>query len=125
MWRHNDVIGVTYSSSGVGTTPHLAGGLFGLRTGLKAVHVPFRGSATVDVSTGMIDFALDNVASYTAFLKTGGGVGARALAVTAIERCESGVFPCLCHLLVGRHGARAPKSAMSSGACGSPQTRWR
>ena len=73
MWRHNDVFTVTYSSSGVGKTPHLAGGLFGLRPGLKAVHVPFRGSATVDVSTGMIDFALDNVASYTAFLKTGGG----------------------------------------------------
>ena len=80
--------GVTYSSSGVGTTPHLAGALFGLRTGLKAVHVPFRGSATVEVSTGLIDFAIDNVASYTAFLKAG---RARALAVTAMERWP--VFP--------------------------------
>lgn len=79
---------MTYSSSGVGTTPHLAGALFGLRTGLKAVHVPFRGSATVEVSTGMIDFAIDNVASYTAFLRAG---RARALAVTALERWP--VFP--------------------------------
>lgn len=75
--------GVTFSSSGVGTTPHLAGELFGVRTGIKVVHVPFRGSATTEVMAGTIDFAIDNVASYTALLRAG---KARALAVTAPQR---------------------------------------
>ena len=80
--------GVTFSSSGVGTTPHLSGELFGIRTGLKVVHVPFRGSATTEVMSGTIDFALDNVASYTALLRAG---RVRALAVTSAERWP--VFP--------------------------------
>ena len=80
--------GVTFSSSGVGTTPHLSGELFGQRTGIKVVHVPFRGSATTEVMAGTIDFAIDNVASYTPFLKAG---RARALAVTSPERWP--VFP--------------------------------
>lgn len=82
-WAASRPQGVTYSSSGIGTTPHLAGELFGLRTGLKTVHVPFRGSAPVEVISGQIDFAIDNVASYTPFLKSG---QARALAVTAATR---------------------------------------
>ena len=75
--------GVTYSSSGVGTTPHLAGELFGHRAGLKTVHVPFRSSATTEVISGTIDFAIDNVASYTQFIKAG---KARGLAVTSADR---------------------------------------
>ena len=75
--------GVTYSSSGVGTTPHLAGELFGHRAGIKTVHVPFRSSAVTEVTAGTIDFAIDNVASYTQFIKAG---KVRALAVTAADR---------------------------------------
>ena len=75
--------GVTYSSSGVGTTPHLAGELFGHRAGIKTVHVPFRSSATTEVMSGTIDFAIDNVASYTQFIKAG---KARGLAVTSADR---------------------------------------
>jgi tripartite-type tricarboxylate transporter receptor subunit TctC len=75
--------GVTFSSSGVGTTPHLAGELFGHRAGIKTVHVPFRSSATTEVMSGTIDFAIDNVASWTPFVKAG---RARALAVTLPDR---------------------------------------
>ena len=75
--------GVTFSSSGVGTTPHLAGELFGVRTGLKVLHVPFRGSASTEVMSGAIDFAIDNVASYTPLLRAN---RVRALAVTAPDR---------------------------------------
>ena len=82
-WAATKPKGVTYSSSGVGTTPHLAGELFGLRAGLKTVHVPFRSSATVEVMNGTIDFAIDNVASYTSFIKAG---KVRPLAVTAADR---------------------------------------
>ncbi len=80
--------GVTFSSSGVGTTPHLAGELFGVRTGLKVLHVPFRGSASTEVMRGAIDFAIDNVGSYTPVLRAN---RVRALAVTSPERWP--VFP--------------------------------
>ena len=82
-WAMAQPKGVTFSSSGVGTTPHLAGELFGHRTGIKTVHVPFRSSATTEVMAGTIDFAIDNVASYTPFVKAG---RARALAVTSADR---------------------------------------
>src|SRR2546423_3742642 len=36
---------MNFSSSGSGTTQHLSGELFKLRTGTKIVHVPFRGTA--------------------------------------------------------------------------------
>ena len=82
-WALSQPQGVTYSSSGVGTTPHLSGELFAVRSGIKCVHVPFRGSATIEVVNRTIDFAIDNVSSYTAMLKAG---RARALAVTSADR---------------------------------------
>ena len=82
-WARKKPQGVTFSSSGIGTTPHLAGELFGLKSGLKVVHVPFRGSANTEVVAGTIDFAIDNVASYTPMLRSG---RARALAVTSPYR---------------------------------------
>lgn len=82
-WAKAQPKGVTFSSSGVGTTPHLAGEMFGLKSGIKVVHVPFRGSANTEVIAGTIDFAIDNLASYAALLRAG---RARALAVTSAER---------------------------------------
>src|SRR5262245_57581017 len=37
--------GISIGSPGPGTTPHLSGVLFAARTGINAVHVPFRGAA--------------------------------------------------------------------------------
>ena len=51
-WARRKPQGVTFSSSGVGTTPHLAGELFGVQAGVKVVHVPFRGSANTEVVAG-------------------------------------------------------------------------
>jgi tripartite-type tricarboxylate transporter receptor subunit TctC len=36
---------ITYASGGVGSSAHMAAELFSRRTGIKMVHVPFRGSA--------------------------------------------------------------------------------
>jgi tripartite-type tricarboxylate transporter receptor subunit TctC len=36
---------LNYSSAGVGTTPHLCGELFKLRTGIDIVHIPYNGNA--------------------------------------------------------------------------------
>ena len=84
-WARKQPKGVSYGSAGVGTTPHLAGELFRARTGLQAVHIPYRGAAQSmpALMAGDTDFAIDNIASYTPLIKAG---KVRALAVTASER---------------------------------------
>ncbi len=84
-WARARPQGVTYSSPGIGTTPHLAGALFAQRAGYNGIHVPFRGSAQgmPAVLSGSVDFALDNLASWVPVLQEG---RARGLAVTSAER---------------------------------------
>ncbi len=76
---------ITYGSPGVGTSPHLSAALFSTRTGLKAVHVPFRGAAQTipAMLSGDVNFAIDNLASYISLIENG---QMRALAVTSAER---------------------------------------
>ena len=54
---------LTYGSQGVGTTTHLAGSLFGARTGIEMVHVPYRGSpaAIMDLTGGRLAMMFDNL----------------------------------------------------------------
>ena len=84
-WARQQPKGVNFGSAGVGTTPHLAGELFRVRTGIQAVHIPFRGAAQSmpALMAGDTDFAIDNIASYTPLIKAG---KVRALAVTCPER---------------------------------------
>ena len=84
-WARKQPKGVSYGSAGVGTTPHLSGELFRARTGIQAVHIPYRGAAQSmpALMAGDTDFAIDNIASYTPLIKAG---KVRALAVTASER---------------------------------------
>jgi tripartite-type tricarboxylate transporter receptor subunit TctC len=76
---------VTYGSPGVGTTPHLSAALFSTRTGINAVHVPFRGAAQTipAMLAGDVTYAVDNLASYTSTIASG---QMRPLAVTTAER---------------------------------------
>src|SRR5512144_3313813 len=76
---------VSYGSPGVGTSPHLSGVMFVKRTGLDAVHVPFRGAAQTipAMLAGDVHFAIDNLTSYIPTLDTG---KMRALAVTSDKR---------------------------------------
>ena len=76
---------VSYGSPGVGTTPHLSAALFSTRTGINAVHVPFRGAAQTipAMLSGDITFAIDNLASYIPQIQSG---KMRALAVTSARR---------------------------------------
>ncbi len=89
-WARKQPKGVTFGSAGVGTTPHLAGELFRVRTGIEALHVPFRGAAQSmpALVAGETDFAIDNIASYTPLVKS---EKVRALAVTCPYRWPS--FP--------------------------------
>lgn len=76
---------VSFGSPGVGTSPHLSGVLFAKRTGLDAVHVPFRGAAQTipAMLSGDVNFALDNLTSYISTIESG---KMRALAITSAQR---------------------------------------
>lgn len=84
-WSKKQSKGVNFASSGVGTTPHLAGELFKVRTGIGAEHIPYRGASQSmpALLSGDVDFAIDNIASYLPMIKAG---KVRALAITATER---------------------------------------
>ena len=74
-----------FGSPGVGTSPHLSGVMFTKRTGIDAVHVPFRGAAQTipAMLAGDVTFAIDNLASYVPIIQSG---KMRALAVTSAQR---------------------------------------
>src|SRR5688500_3505704 len=64
---------MNYSSSGSGTTQHLSGELFNLRTGIKTVHVPYKGSAPslTAVIGGEVDLTYANIPAISAHVKSG------------------------------------------------------
>ena len=56
---------LNFSSSGIGSTQHLAGEMLNLVAGVKTVHVPYKGSAAAmtDLVAGNVTFSLDTTAS--------------------------------------------------------------
>ncbi|WP_458097203.1 Bug family tripartite tricarboxylate transporter substrate binding protein [Roseomonas sp. WA12] len=76
---------LTYGSAGNGSSLHLAGELFRLRTGIDIVHVPYRGAAPAitDLLGGTIDLILADVPVVISHIRSG---ALPALAVTANER---------------------------------------
>src|SRR6185503_989291 len=84
-WAKARPNGITIGSPGPGTSPHLSGVLFAARTGVNAVHVPFRGAAQTipAMLAGDVNFAVDNLASYIPQIESG---AMRALAVTSSQR---------------------------------------
>jgi tripartite-type tricarboxylate transporter receptor subunit TctC len=76
---------MNFSSSGSGTTQHLSGELFNLRTGVKLVHVPFRGTAPslTAVVGGEIEITFANIPAISSFVKAG---RLRPLATTGSKR---------------------------------------
>ena len=80
-FRHCDLNGT--STSMMIEQYHL--GVFAARTGVQAVHVPFKGaSETIPAMlAGDVNFAIDNLASYVSQIESG---NMRALAVTSAAR---------------------------------------
>ncbi|TAJ27921.1 tripartite tricarboxylate transporter substrate binding protein [Bosea sp. (in: a-proteobacteria)] len=79
---------LTYASSGVGTSLHLAGELFQKLTGAKMVHVPYRGSAQAiqDLMGGRVDLIFDNITSALPHAKAG---TIRPLGVSTLKRAPT------------------------------------
>jgi len=81
---------LSFASAGVGTTPHLAGEMFNLRTGIGATHVPYRGisASYADLMTGKVHFSFSSIAGARPLVSEG---KLRALATTG--PAPSNVFP--------------------------------
>jgi len=64
---------VTYASQGNGSTSHLTAELFSTMTGIKLVHVPYKGEgpALVDLTGGRVDIFFGNIAAALRFQKAG------------------------------------------------------
>ncbi|WP_442594126.1 Bug family tripartite tricarboxylate transporter substrate binding protein [Parapusillimonas sp. JC17] len=76
----------TYASGGVGSSQHLAGASFKMRTNIDVLHVPFKGTAPAltDVMAGRVDMVITTGA--LAPLKSG---KLRALAVSSQQRISA------------------------------------
>src|SRR5215472_3777295 len=76
---------ITMASAGVGSFGHLAGELFQMMTGVKFVHVPYRGAgpALTDLLGGQVQMSIIGLAGSLEHVASG---KLRALAVTAAAR---------------------------------------
>jgi tripartite-type tricarboxylate transporter receptor subunit TctC len=79
---------INMASSGNGTSIHLSGELFMSMTGVKMLHVPYRGSAPAlnDMLSGQVQVMFDNLPSSIGHIKAG---KLRALAVTTASRAPA------------------------------------
>jgi tripartite-type tricarboxylate transporter receptor subunit TctC len=78
---------LNYASSGVATTPHLAGALLNARAGIKLVHVPYQGSspAITDLLAGRTQVMFSPVSVVLPHIKAG---TLKALAWAAPKRSD-------------------------------------
>jgi tripartite-type tricarboxylate transporter receptor subunit TctC len=76
---------IAYGSSGNGTSPHLSGELFSGVTGIKLIHVPYKGSSQVmvDLIAGRVSLMFSPASTALPHIKAG---KLKALATTGLER---------------------------------------
>lgn len=76
---------INYGSAGNGTGPHLGAELLASLTGIKMVHVPYKGMgpASVDLTTGLIQFGMPGIGSVKGAIAKG---QVRVLAVAGTKR---------------------------------------
>ncbi len=78
---------INMASAGNGTTPHMTGELFKMKTGIDMVHVPYRGGAPAltDLVAGQVHVYFGATSGSIEYIKAG---KLRALAVTTATRSE-------------------------------------
>lgn len=76
---------LNYASASTGGMPHLAGELFNTMTGVRMVHIPYKGAApaTTDLLAGQVSLMFNNMLSAMPQVKSG---RLRAIAVTSTKR---------------------------------------
>jgi tripartite-type tricarboxylate transporter receptor subunit TctC len=76
---------IFYGSSGVGTTVHLSGALFEYMTGVKWIHVPYKGAgpALIDMLAGQFSLYFGNMPSVIGYARQG---RLRGLAISGARR---------------------------------------
>ncbi|MGB6618767.1 MAG: tripartite tricarboxylate transporter substrate-binding protein, partial [Xanthobacteraceae bacterium] len=76
---------INMASGGVGSTPHLAGELFKMMTGINMLHVPYRGDAPAitDLLAGQDQVMFDLILLSLSHIRSG---ALRGLAVTSLKR---------------------------------------
>ena len=81
---------VNFATGGIGSSQHVAGELFNFMTGVKMVHVPYRGAAlaVTDVIAGQVQLTFSPIPLSLGYIRAG---KLRALAVTSKTR--SGALP--------------------------------
>ncbi len=79
---------INMASAGIGTSPHMAGELFKMMTGIEMTHVPYRGSAPAltDLISGRVQVMFDALLSSIAQIRAG---RLHALAVTTVQRAAA------------------------------------
>ncbi len=79
---------LSYGSNGNGTAQHMIGTQFEMETGVKVLHVPYKGSAplTTDLLGGQVDMSFDTITPVLPFIKEG---KLKALAVTTAKRSSA------------------------------------
>jgi tripartite-type tricarboxylate transporter receptor subunit TctC len=105
---------VSMGSGGIGSSPHVAGELFKMMTGVSMQHIPYRGvaPATADLLGGRIQVLFDTLPAAVANIRAG---QIRALAVTSKKRADTlPEVPAMNEFVPGYeadsfHGISAPK----------------
>jgi tripartite-type tricarboxylate transporter receptor subunit TctC len=105
---------ISMGSGGIGSSPHVAGELFKMMTGVSMVHIPYRGvaPATTDLLGGRIQVLFDTLPAAIQNIRAG---KIRGLAVTSKKRSEAlPDVPAMNEFVSGYeadsfHGVSAPK----------------
>jgi tripartite-type tricarboxylate transporter receptor subunit TctC len=81
---------LNYASAGVGTTPHLAAELWKSRTGIDAVHVPYKGigASYTDMMSNKVQISFSSIAGARPFTDDG-----RVIALATTGSVRSPVYP--------------------------------
>src|SRR5580704_11843360 len=81
---------LNYASAGVGTTPHLAAELWKSRTGIDAVHVPYKGigASYTDMMSNKVQISFSSIAGALPFTSDG-----RVIALATTGSVRSPVYP--------------------------------
>jgi tripartite-type tricarboxylate transporter receptor subunit TctC len=81
---------LNFATAGVGTTPHLAAELWKLRTGIDAVHVPYKGigASYTDMMSNKVQMSFSSIAGALPFTADG-----RVIALATTGSVRSPVYP--------------------------------